>query len=126
MDYDNLDEETIAQRKKDQIEFRNKKKFSTFFTILSSLFEIIETIIIMFAMFLLTAFIMFKVCGMTGDEGQKIYSIMLVVIFFAGLVIGFIIYKKLVRLVIKKFNLKGKLLEEILTHYFTDQELAAL
>ena len=126
MDYDNLDQETIEKRKKAQIEARTKKKFSTMFTLTSSIFEIIETIIIMFVLFIGTAFVMFKLLGLDSERAQTVFAILMFVIFFGGLVAGFFVYKAAVRFVVKKFKLKSKLSDEILTHYFKDEEIAEL
>lgn len=126
MDYDNLDEETIQKRRKEQIEARTKKHFSTMFTLVATVFEIIETVIIMFALFFLAAFIMFKVLGITSERGQSVFAILIVVIFFAGLVIGFLVFKKAIRFVIKKRHLKDKLADDILIHYFKDEEIKEL
>ena len=42
---------------------------------------------------------------------------MTIAIFFGGLVLGFLIYRRLMQFVIEKFNLRDKLTDEVLKHY---------
>lgn len=124
MEYNDLDEEGKAKRKKEQVEFRNKRRLSRKFTILASLFEIVETLIIIFGLIILAAILAFSVFKIEeGSVGVNIFQISLIFIFIGGMVLGFIIYKKCVRFAIKKFKLMDKLEEGILIHYFKDEEL---
>ena len=101
---EDLDEETRAKRKKQQVEFRTKKRASTRFMLFCSVFEIIETVLIMFIMFVLSALIVFKVFNATGPTGQLVFQILLVVIFIGGMILGFIIYKKICPLVYQEIQ----------------------
>ena len=76
MSFEDLDEKVKQQRKKDAVEYRNKKKYSSMFMFFASVFEIIETLIVMIVLFVLVAFLMFRVFGATGDVGQTVFSIM--------------------------------------------------
>ncbi len=123
MDTRDLDEEAKQKRRKEQIEFRTKKRASVRFMLLSSLFEIFETVLIMFLLFFIVSFILFRVFKATGPTGQTVFQILLIAIFIGGMILGFIVYKKCARWYILKFNLKSKLNEEVLIHYFKDEEL---
>ncbi|MCF0242952.1 MAG: hypothetical protein HUK25_09950 [Treponema sp.] len=124
MDYRDMDEASREKLKKEQINERNKKRFSSTFMILASLFMILETVFIMFASFILGALIVFKWLNLAETNiGGTVYSIMMIFIFIGGLVTGFIIYKNAVRWSIKKFKLKDKLSYDVLNHYFTKEEL---
>lgn len=112
-----LDEKVKAQRKKDAVDYRTKKKNSNLFLFCGSIFEVVETILIIMVLFIVFSFLMFRVFNATGDIGQKIFSIMTIVIFVGGLVLGFIVYKKVLGWVIEKFNLEDKLSKEVLDHY---------
>ena len=46
MNMDNLNEEEKARHKQQQVEYRNKKRFSSIFLFIATIFEIIETFII--------------------------------------------------------------------------------
>ena len=117
MDYRDMDEASREKLKKEQINERNKKRFS-------STFMILETVFIMFASFILGALIVFKWLNLAETNiGGTVYSIMMIFIFIGGLVTGFIIYKNAVRWSIKKFKLKDKLSYDVLNHYFTKEEL---
>ena len=117
MSFEDLDEKVKEQRKKDAVEYRNKKRYSSMFMFFASVFEIIETLVVMIVLFVLVAFIMFRVFGATGDIGQTVFSIMTIVVFFGGLFLGFFIYKRVMGWVIEKFKLEDKLSKEILDHY---------
>ena len=112
-----LDEKVKEQRKKDAVDYRTKKKNSNLFLFCGSIFEVVETILIIMVLFIIFSFLMFRVFNATGDIGQKIFSIMTIVIFVGGLVLGFIVYKKVLGWVIEKFNLEDKLSKEVLDHY---------
>lgn len=68
MSFEDLDEKVKQQRKKDAVEYRNKKKYSSMFMFFASVFEIIETLIVMIVLFVLVAFLMFRVFGATGAD----------------------------------------------------------
>lgn len=124
MDYQDMDEESRERLKKQQVEYRTKKRYSSSFMILASLFMILETVIIMFASFVLAALLIFKVFNMAeSSAGGTVYSIVMVLIFIGGLVTGFLIYTKSVRWAIIKFKLKEKLSDDVLLHYFKKEEL---
>ena len=112
-----LDEKVKEQRKKDAVDYRTKKKNSNLFLFCGSIFEVVETILIIMVLFIVFSFLMFRVFNATGDIGQKIFSIMTIVIFVGGLVLGFIVYKKVLGWVIEKFKLEDKLSKEVLDHY---------
>lgn len=127
MDYQELDEEEKAKRKKAQVEFRTKKRYSVKFQIMASIFEIVETVIIMFALIILASVLAFGVFHIEPESTAfNIFQIGLILIFLIGMVLGFIIYKKVIRWYIKKFKKVNKLNDEILVHYFKDEELAKL
>lgn len=129
MNYDNLDEESRERHKKEQVEYRTKKRNSFRFQLFASLFEIIETVVIMIALIVLAAFIAFGIFHI-GDNpdgiGLKVFQGVLVLIFLVGMVLGFIIYKKVVRWYIIKFKKKDKLNQDLLIHYFREEELKKL
>lgn len=123
MNYSDMDEETREKRKKEQIAFRTKKRNSTRFMLFCSLFEIVETVLIMFVLFVVSAFFVFKVFHLSDQTAQTVVSILLIVIFLGGMILGFLIYKKFVRWYIKKFHMENKLSDEVLIHYFREEEL---
>jgi len=123
---EDYDEESKAKRKKEQIEFRNKKRTSNTFMFFGTIFEIIETMAIIVILFILLAAILFKLLGLQNSQvGLTIFEIGTIVIFIGGMILGFIIYKKAIRFAIKKFNLEDKLTDEVLNHYVkkTDDEI---
>lgn len=113
--FDELDQEEQEKRKKAQIEFRNKKKTSRMFIFLGSIFEIIETLFIIVVLFVSFAAIFSRI--LPDEIFAKVYSIITIVIFFGGLFLGFLVYRKFMQVVIEKFNLRDKLTAEVLSHY---------
>lgn len=124
---EDLDEESYKKRKLEQVEYRNKKRFSSIFMLVATAFEIVETIILMLILFILMAFILLKLFNPDNPAVQIAFQISTVVIFIGGLVLGFLIYKKAIHWVIKKFNLEEKLLEDVTSHYIkpTKDEMEA-
>lgn len=125
MDYKDMDDETRERRKREQVAFRTKKRNSVRFMIFSSVFEIIETVLIMFVMFVIASFLTFKVfhADPNSQLAGTIFQISLVVIFIGGMILGFFIYKKCARWYIKKFKMFDKLNDDVLIHYFKEEEL---
>lgn len=125
MDYTEADKAEQERRKQAQIEFRNKKRYSAMFMFFACVFEIIETFIIIFVGIIVISFFMFKVFNADPEVYGTLFSILLIVDLIGGLFLGFFIYKKVITWVIKKKNIKDKLSDDIINHYFTDprQEL---
>lgn len=112
-----LDEESREIRKKQQIEYRNRRKVSTIFMLVATVFEILETLLLMLALFALDALIMLRLFNPENQSVQIAFQVSIVVIFIGGLVGGFLIYKNIVRWVIKKFSLEKVLLDDVVRHY---------
>ena len=115
-----LDEEE-KRRRKEQIEYRNKKRNSNLFTFIATIFEIIETAAIVFFFIILTNFIIDKI-NVSEKLQSIISSVLLIASFFGGLGLGFFIFKKLMGFVIRKFKLEDKLLDSITVHYLKSKE----
>jgi len=113
--FDELDEAEQARRKNEEIAFRNKKRNSRTLVFFGSIFEIIETLLIIMVLFVASAALFSRI--LPAEVFAKVYSILTIAIFFGGLVLGFFIYRKLMQLVIEKFNLRDKLTDEVLKHY---------
>lgn len=114
---EDLDEEARARRRKEQIEYRNKKRFSNIFMIGATLFNIVETFVIIIALLVLGIFILTKTCNPETAAFSNILGVLVIVLSFGGLVLGFLVYKKVTGWVIKRFNLEDKLLDSIKMHY---------
>lgn len=122
MNYDNLDEEEKARHKKKQVEYRNKKRFSSLFMLGATVFEIIETFLIILFLLLVAIVIASRILDMNSTVFSNVLAIIVIVFSLGGLIIGFLIYKKVMRWAINKFNLKDKLLEEVTSHYIKPEK----
>lgn len=118
MDTPDLDEEEKARKKAEIVAYREKKRKSAMFMFAATVFEIIETLVIMVAAFLIVSFILLRVCNPDSPTVQLVFQVMTVVIFLGSIVGGFLIYKKVMRWVIGKYNLDKVLSDEILYHYY--------
>lgn len=124
MNREDMDEFAYDKRKKDVVEYRVKKRNSTIFMCFASLFEVVETLIIIMLLFIFVIFL-FKVFDIQQNPQlqQTLLPVLLSVFaFVGGMILGFIIYKKVIRWVIKKFNMEDKLLEDVLYHYRSKEE----
>ncbi len=117
MDMQDLDEAEKARRKKEQIEWRTKKNNSNTFMIITSLVQIVFTILVIALLITVASLIMFNVMNLDGEAIQVAYPIVLIALFVTGVFFAFFFYKKLTRLVIKKMHLEDKLLDDVLEHY---------
>lgn len=120
MDEYEYDEEEKARRKKAQVEYRNKRNFSYLFILLATIFEIVESFVLIVLLVLGTLSIFSLVVKhITASEAliSNIAGIIIIVDSIGGIVLGFIIYKKLINWFINKFNLNDKLLDDVKIHY---------
>ena len=122
MNMDNLNEEEKARHKQQQVEYRNKKRFSSIFLFIATIFEIIETFIIILLLIIGSVAITAKFVDVNSALFSNILGIIIIVFSLGGLVIGFIIYKKAMGWAINKFNLKDKLLDDVTSHYIKKNE----
>lgn len=122
---EDYDEESKAKRKKEQIEFRNKKRTSSIFMFFATIFEIIETLLLIILAYIALVFIISRVFPADSKVAGTIFQIGTVVIFIGGMILGFLIYKKVVVFAIKKMKLEDKLSDDVLNHYIkkTDDEI---
>ena len=111
------EKEEKERQKQAKIEYNKKKKFSAIFMTVACLVEILETLAVMLLLLILVTFLFTKVIHLEGKAYDTVMTICMILVFFGGLALGFFIYKKLVTLVIKKFKLEDKLMEDVLVHY---------
>ena len=122
MNMDNLNDEEKARHKQQQVEYRNKKRFSSIFLFIATMFEIIETFIIILLLIIGSIAITTRFVDVNSALFSNILGIIIIVFSLGGLVIGFIIYKKAMGWAINKFNLKDKLLDDVTSHYIKKDE----
>lgn len=122
MNMDNLDEEEKARHKQEKIEYRNKKRFSSIFLFIATVFEIIETFLIILLLIIGSVAITTRFVDVNSALFSNILGIIIIVFSLGGLIIGFIIYKKAMGWAINKFNLQNKLLEDVTSHYIKKNE----
>ena len=122
MNMDNLNDEEKARHKQQQVEYRNKKRFSSIFLFIATIFEIIETFIIILLLIIGSIAITTRFVDVNSALFSNILGIIIIVFSLGGLVIGFIIYKKAMGWAINKFNLKDKLLDDVTSHYIKKNE----
>ena len=122
MNMDNLNEEEKARHKQQQVEYRNKKRFSSIFLFIATIFEIIETFIIILLLIIGSIALTTRFVDVNSALFSNILGIIIIVFSLGGLVIGFIIYKKAMGWAINKFNLKDKLLDDVTSHYIKKDE----
>ena len=122
MNMDNLNDEEKARHKQQQVEYRNKKRFSSIFLFIATIFEIIETFIIILLLIIGSIAITTRFVDVNSTLFSNILGIIIIVFSLGGLFIGFIIYKKAMGWAINKFNLKDKLLDDVTSHYIKKDE----
>ena len=117
-----FDAQEQERRKRDQIEFRKKKKTSNIFLFFGTIFEILITLVIVLGLVLLEAVIILKWMNLPDTVKGNVFQFVSVAALIGGIVLGFMVYKALGRLVIKKFHLEDKLREDVLNQFKTRKE----
>ena len=117
MDMTEADNAEREELKKREIERRNKSRNSRLFLFFGSVFEIVETLLVILGLFILFSFLIFKVFNLPEEAAKTIYQYSTIVSFLGGLFLGFVIYKNCANFVIEKFKLEDKLSNEVLGHY---------
>lgn len=117
MEESNYEAAEKERQKKEVIAYRNKKKFSALFMTVACIAEIIITFVIMIALLIIVGLFVGRVLNLSENATSIVMTILLVAVFIGGLILGFFVYKKLVCLVIKKFKLEDKLMDDVLIHY---------
>ena len=116
---DMTDEEKAErlERQKKELELRAKKRNSRLFLFIGSIFEIVETFVVITLLIVFFSFLILRVFKLPEAATTTIMQFSTVVSFIGGLFLGFMIYKNCANFVIEKFNLTDKLSDEILGHY---------
>lgn len=125
MDYEELDEAEKKRRKEEAVAYREKKRNSTIFLSIATIFSILETLIIIFVLFIAESFVCFKLLNLQDTGNLTGYAIVMIFLFIGGIIVGHLIYLKVIRWSIKKWNLKEKLSDDLINHYKTKKELLA-
>ena len=119
MDKSELTDEEYKKRKADSIAFRNKKRYSDIFVLCASIFLIFETMLIllvlMIPLFALFSYLIPRLGDSTGV--LMIFEVLKMVAFIGGLILGFMIFRKVTNFVIRKKHLEDKLTENVKSHY---------
>ena len=117
MDMSQADEEERQARIKQELELRAKKRNSRLFLFFGSVFEIVETLLVITALFVFFSFLIFKVFSLPENAAKTIFQGATIIAFIGGLFLGFMIYRTCANFVIVKFKLHDKLTNEVLGHY---------
>ncbi len=117
MDMTDTEKEERLQRQKLELERRTKIRNSRLFLLFGSIFEILETFLIIVFLFVFFFFLIVKAFKLPQEVAQTIYTFSTIVSLIGGLFLGFVIYKKCAAFVIEKFHLEDKLSNEVLGHY---------
>ena len=125
MDYDEFDQAEKERQLKEAAEYRTIRKNSNLFLFFAAIFEVLETVAIIFVLFVLEAVVYFRILKIPENSTSPVFSIIMLVLFITGIVIGHILYLKVVRWVINKWQLKDKLTKDLINHYKTKKELLA-
>ena len=119
MDKSELTDEEYEKRKAESIANRNKKRYSDIFVLCASLFLIAETMVILLALmlplFILFSYLIPRFGGTTGV--LMIFEVVKMVGFVGGLILGFMIFRKVINWFIRKNHLEDKLTENVKSHY---------
>lgn len=117
-----FDEKEKERRRNDQISYRQRQNNSNLFLFVGIIFEIIISLAFVFLFFILSILICARVESVSPDSVSVLYNILLIVSFIGGLALGFFVYRRLGRFVIRKFKLHEKLRDDVLNQFKTRKE----
>ena len=115
-----------AEIREAKIKARIVKKSSNTFLAFACLLQIAVTVLVILALIILVAVFAFKVMGLTSETVGSFFTVFMVIVMGGGLVLGFMIYKRLIRLIVAKTGWYKKLSDDVMTHYFLDEEIDAV
>lgn len=116
-----FDEKEKARRRNDQIEYRNKKRASNGFLFWFTIFEIIETFVIVI-IFTILSLLITNYLPVADNVKSIVFQILTIASLVGGIVLGIYIYRIVGRWYIKKFNLKEKLSDDVYRQFKTKEE----
>ena len=119
---DEFDEKERERRKNDQIAYRNTKSTSNLFLFIGTILEIVISFAIIIIFILISVLLLSRVFDFPENVTTTLFQILLVIDFIGGLACGFVVYKKLGRWVIKKWQLEDKLRDDVLNQFKTRKE----
>ena len=117
MDMTEEEKQEKLERQKMELERRAKARNSRLFLFFGSVFEIIETLVIILLLFVFFSLLIFRVFQLPEATARTVFQFSTIVSFLGGLFLGFMVYKTCANFVIEKFNLSDKLSNEVLGHY---------
>ena len=117
-----FDEKEKERRKQDQIEYRKKQSTSNTFLFFGTIIEIVITLVIVLGLVLLDAVILLKWMNLPETVKGNVFQFTSVACLIGGIILGFMTYKALGRLVIRKLHLEDKLREDVLNQFKTRKE----
>ncbi|MCQ2578796.1 MAG: hypothetical protein MJ176_09740 [Treponema sp.] len=115
-----------AEIREAKIKARTIKKSSNTFLAFACLLQITITVLVILALIILVALFAFKVMRLTSENVGSFFTVFMVIVMGGGLVLGFMIYKRLIRLIVAKTGWFKKLSDDVMTHYFLEDEIIAL
>lgn len=92
----------------------NKKMFTVLFTIISTIVNILLTLCVIVLLIILSTLVMGRILGL---EDPNVYTVVWMLSFLGGMVLGMFLFVRLTGWVIKKFNLEKKLDPKIVGKY---------
>ena len=90
------------ERQQQELERRRKVRNSRLFLFFGTVFEILETFLVIVLLIVFFSFLIVKVFKLPEEAANTIGTFSLIVSFFGGLFLGFVIYKNCANFVIEK------------------------
>lgn len=109
--------ELTPEQKKERIEAQRKKRNTNLFLFCTVIIQVVVTLVIIVALFVVSLILVSLIFGKDSDWAPKIMSALMLAEFIGGLILGFIVFSAIVRLIIRKFHLEDKLTKEVLDRY---------
>ncbi|MCQ2589454.1 MAG: hypothetical protein MJ179_03425 [Treponema sp.] len=111
------DRELTPEEKKMKIEAQKRKRNTNIFLFFTVIIQIVVTLAIIIGLFVVSIVLVSLIFGKDNVWAVKIMNVLMFTEFIGGLILGFIVFSAIVRLIIRKFHLEDKLTKEVLDRY---------
>lgn len=109
--------ELTPEQKKARIDATRRRRNTNIFLFFTVIIQIVVTLAIIIGMFLISLVLVSLICGKDNIWAPKIMQVLMFAEFIGGLILGFMVFSAIVRLIIRKFHLEDKLTQDVLNRY---------
>lgn len=109
--------ELTPEQKRERIEAQKKARNTNIFLFCTTIIQIVVTLVLIIAMFIVSLIVVSLVMGKDNPIAPTLMQFLMFAEFIGGLILGFMVFNAIVRLLIKKLHLEDKIKKDVLDRY---------